>query len=97
MMRPQRLAETVPADLNRGQLAITPNPASEAIYIHIDEQVSGTFTLTITSLDGNTVLIREIENDSELLLSETGLAPGVYIVTAEYKGVYWRAKLVYLP
>jgi hypothetical protein len=90
-------AGTVPADLNRGQLAITPNPASEAIYIHIDEQVTGTFTLTITSLDGNTVLIREIENDSELLLSETGLAPGVYIVTAEYKGVYWRAKLVYLP
>ena len=90
-------AGTVPADLKRGQLAITPNPASEAIYIHIDEQVTGTFTLTITSLDGNTVLIREIENDSELMLSETGLAPGVYIVTAEYKGVYLRAKLVYLP
>ena len=90
-------AGTVEDDANRGHMAITPNPASDAIYIHIDEQVSGAFTLTITSLDGNTVLIREIENDSELLLSETELAPGVYIVTAEYKGVYWRAKLVYLP
>ncbi len=90
-------AGTVPADLSRGRLAITPNPSSEAIYIHIDEQVAGTFNLTITSLDGNTVMAREIENDSQLNLTQTGLAPGVYIVTAEYKGVYWRVKLVYLP
>jgi hypothetical protein len=90
-------AGTVEDNASRGHLVITPNPSSDAIYIHVDEQVSGTFTLSVTSLDGNTVLIREMENDSELLLSETGLAPGVYIVTAEYKGVYWHAKLVYLP
>jgi len=88
-------AEKVPDDLNRGQLAISPNPASDAVTIHVDEQVSGTFTLTITSLDGNTVLIREIENDSQLSLPETGIAPGVYIMTAEYQGVRRAGKLVY--
>ncbi len=90
-------AEEVQDDMNSSILAIYPNPASDGIYVHIDEEVPGNFTLTITDLDGNTVLIRDIENDSNLDLSETGLAPGVYIVTAEYKGVYWRAKLVYLP
>jgi hypothetical protein len=88
-------AGTVPDDLTRGQLAISPNPASDAVTIHIDEQVSGTFTLTITSLDGITVLIREIENDTQLSLPETGIGPGVYIVTAEYKGVRRVGKLVY--
>jgi len=53
--------------------------------------------VTITDLDGNTVLIRDIENDSQLSLSDAGLVSGVYIVTAEYQGVYRRAKLVYLP
>ena len=88
---------TIKADENRGALAIYPNPASDAIYVHIDEQVTGTFTLTITDLDGNNVLVRDIENDSQLSLSAAGLAPGVYIVTAEYKSTYRRAKLVYLP
>jgi hypothetical protein len=88
-------AGSVKEDLIRGQLAISPNPASDAVIIHIDEQVSGTFTLTVTSLDGNTVLIREIENDSELSLADAGLAAGVYIVTAEYNGVRRVGKLVY--
>ncbi len=51
-------AGTVQDDENRGTLAIYPNPASDAVYVHIDEQVTGTFTLTITDLEGNTVLIR---------------------------------------
>jgi len=90
-------AEAVQDDANRITLAIYPNPASDVIYVHIDEQVPGTLTLTITDLDGNTVLIRDIENDSQLSLSDAGLVSGVYIVTAEYQGVYRRAKLVYLP
>jgi len=89
-------AEEIRDDVNNGTLAIYPNPASDGIYIHINEQVPGTFTLTITDLDGNTILIRDIENNSVLSLSETGLAAGVYIVTAEYRGVYRNAKLVYL-
>ncbi len=90
-------AEAIQDDVNRGILAIYPNPASDGIYVHIDEEVPGNITLTITDLDGNTVLIRDIENDSQLDLSDAGLVSGVYIVTAEYRGVFRRAKLVYLP
>jgi hypothetical protein len=78
-------------------LSIFPNPVSDVFKIRTDDQIPGKTTLRLTDLDGNTVLIREIENDSHLSLSETGLASGVYIVTADYRGVYRRAKLVYLP
>lgn len=90
-------AEEVQDDMNRGILAIYPNPASDGIYVHIDEEVPGNLTLTITDLDGNNVLIRDIENDSQLNLSDAGLVSGVYIVTVEYRGVFRHAKLVYLP
>ena len=89
--------EKVQDDQNRGELKIYPNPASDVIYIHINDQVTGTVTLRMTDLEGKTVLIRSIENNSELKLSETGLAAGIYIVTAEYQGVSGNSKLVYLP
>ncbi len=88
-------AENVADDENLGGLSIYPNPAYEDIYIHINDQVTGPVTLTIKDLDGRTVLIRVIENNSELSLSDTGLASGVYIVTVEYKGKSRVGKLVY--
>lgn len=88
--------EPDPHDLGGSELLrIFPNPASAVCKIHIDDQISGPVTLTMTDLDGNIVLIRDIENDSEMNLSETGLASGVYIVTAEYRGVRRVGKLVY--
>ncbi len=88
--------EQDPQDLYSSEpLSIFPNPASDVLKIHTDDQISGYITLKLTDLDGNTVLIRDIENDSLLNLSEAGLAPGVYIVTAEYRGVRRVGKLVY--
>jgi hypothetical protein len=87
-------AENVADDETTGTVNLS-NPSFDYIYIHIDDQVSVPITLTITDLDGNIVMIRDIENDSELNLSETGLASGVYIVTAEYQGVRRIGKLVY--
>jgi hypothetical protein len=78
-------------------LNIFPNPTSDVIKIHTDDQISGYITLKLTDLEGNTVLTRNIDNGTDLNLSETGLPSGVYIVTAEYQGVYRRTKLVYLP
>jgi hypothetical protein len=76
-------------------LSIYPNPASEKFKIHIDDQVSGSITLKIADIEGKTVFTREVENNSEINLSETGLASGLYLITAEYQGNFRRAKLVY--
>ena len=76
-------------------LSIYPNPTSGVFKVHIDDQISGVITLKLTDLEGNTGMIRDVENNSEINLLETGLAAGIYIVTAEYQGVYQSSKLVY--
>ncbi len=76
-------------------LSIFPNPASGKFKIHIDDQVSGSITLKIADIEGKTVLTREVENNSEINLSETGLASGLYLITAEYQGNFRHGKLVY--
>jgi hypothetical protein len=76
-------------------LGLYPNPTSGMFKIHIDDQISGDITLKLTDLEGKTVLIREVENNSEINLSETGLASGLYVITAENHGHSWCTKLVY--
>jgi len=76
-------------------LSAFPNPTSGVFKIHIDDQISGEITLKLTDLDGKAVLTRDVENNSEINLSETGLASGIYVVTAEYQGHSWGTKLVY--
>ncbi len=82
---------------DNGKLTIYPNPASDAFNVLIDDQTSENITLKLINVSGKTVLIRNIENNSEINLSETGLASGLYIVTVEYKGVYLRSVLIYAP
>jgi hypothetical protein len=76
-------------------LSIFPNPASAKFKIHIDDQVSGSITLKISDIEGKTVLSREVENNTEINLSVTGLASGLYLITAEYQGNFRYGKLVY--
>jgi len=90
--------EQYPQEMSGVQsLRVFPNPASEVLKIHTDDQISGDITLKLTDLEGNTVLIMNVENNSEINLSETVLTSGIYIVTAEYQGHSWRTMLVYLP
>ncbi len=72
-----------------------PDPTSGKFRIHLADEITGSITLKFTDLAGNTVLTRDAENNSEINLSETGLASGLYIITAEYQGHTWRTKLVY--
>jgi hypothetical protein len=88
--------ETVRNDRGREKLIIYPNPAYDVLTVHIDDQVTGNITLILTDLEGKTVLIRYVENNSEINLSETGLSSGIYIVTAQYQGTALRSLLVYL-
>lgn len=78
-----------------GELSVFPNPTSGKFKIHIGDQVSGSIILKLTDLEGNTVLAREVENNSEINLSETDLASGMYVVSAEYQGNSWGSKLLY--
>jgi len=72
-----------------------PNPTSGKFRIQFAEEITGNITLTFADLAGNTVLTSNAENNSEINLSETGLASGLYVITAEYQGHIWRTKLVY--
>ncbi len=81
----------------KGGLKLYPNPASDMLNIYIDEEIQGNIALKISDLHGTAVLAVSVENDSEISLSAAGLAAGVYIVTAENKGIVRRALLVYTP
>jgi hypothetical protein len=87
----------VPDGTDRGGLRLYPNPATDLLNIHVDEEMYGNIELKIADLHGTAVLVTTIENNSEISLSEAGIAAGVYIVTAENKGIVRRALLVYTP
>jgi hypothetical protein len=72
-----------------------PNPTSGKFRIHFAGEISGQITLRFSDLAGNTVLTINAENNSEIDLSETGLASGLYFIITEHKGHIWRTKLVY--
>ena len=80
---------------NLKSLRAYPNPTSGKFKIQFTGEIPGIITLKFADLTGNTVLTRDAENNSEIDLSETGLASGLYVITAEYQGQIWRTKLVY--
>lgn len=88
---------TVKDNQDKGKLKIYPNPASDLLNISIDDQISGVISLKLTDINGSTVLIKEVENNSGMDLTETGLAAGVYIVTVEYSGACLHSILIYKP
>jgi hypothetical protein len=81
----------------RGGLRLYPNPASDILNIYVDEEIQGNIALKISDLHGTSVYALSVENNSEISLSAAGIAAGVYIVTAENKGIVRRALLVYTP
>ncbi|HHV00381.1 MAG TPA: hypothetical protein GXX76_11085 [Bacteroidales bacterium] len=81
----------------RGELRIWPNPTSGMLVIDIDEEISGPMKLLFTSVTGATALVRDVEGTTLIDLSEHGLAPGVYTVTAWHAGVSYMTKLIYIP
>jgi len=84
-------------DPEKAALLVWPNPASAEITVSMDEPVADHFTVYLTDIDGNRVMTRSIENHSVINLAEAGLASGIYIVTAEYKGISRQARVVYIP
>ncbi len=85
--------QTDPVDVK--SVNIYPNPTSGKFIIQCADEISGKIALKFTDLSGNTVLARDAENNSEINLSETGLASGLYVITAGYQGHIWRTRLVY--
>jgi hypothetical protein len=76
-------------------LNIYPNPTSGKFKIYTDDNLPRPMTLKLTDTSGNTVLTIQTENNTEIDLSRTALASGMYIVTAESRGHTWHTKLVY--
>lgn len=83
-------------DLNdSNSLRAYPNPTSGILRIQFPGQISDSITLKFSDLEGKTVLTLDAGNNSEINLSETRLASGLYIITTEYHGHTWRTKLVF--
>lgn len=80
-----------------GDLKIYPNPSRGAIVVSVGDEITDPLKLRFISLSGVVVLIREIDGTSVIDLTDAGLAPGTYTVTAEHGGVSFRTRLVYLP
>jgi len=76
-------------------LNIYTNPTSGKFKIYTEDNLPQPMTLKLTDTSGNTVLTIQTENNSEIDLSRTALASGMYIVTAESRGHTWHTKLVY--
>jgi len=66
----------------RGELRLWPNPTSGVVVIDADEEISGPMKLRFISVTGATALVLDVEGATLVDLSEYGLAPGVYTVTA---------------
>lgn len=80
---------------NSKPFSIYPNPTSGKCTVQLDDQLSGNLTLKFTDILGNTVLTVETADNLEFDLSETGLAPGLYVVTAVHSNKTLHTKLVY--
>ena len=65
--------------------------------IDTDEEISGPMKLRFISVTGATALVLDVEGATLVDLSEYGLAPGVYTVTAWHAGVSYMTRLVYIP
>jgi len=81
----------------RGELRLWPNPTSGVVVIDADEEISGPMKLRFISVTGATALVLDVEGATLVDLSEHGLAPGVYTVTAWHAGVSYMTRLVYIP
>ena len=83
--------------VERGVLRIYPNPTSGRVMIDVGEEIVGPMKLLFTSVTGTTALVLDIEGAAFIDLSEQGLAPGAYTVTAWHNGEYYMTKLVLIP
>jgi len=81
----------------KGELRIWPNPTSGVVVIDADEEIIGTMKLRFISVTGATALVLDVEGATLIDLSEHGLAPGVYTVTAWHAGISYMTRLVYIP
>jgi len=94
---PVSTAVEKPVIMEWGELRIYPNPASKMVVVSVNEVMSSPMKLRFISATGTTALSMDIEGTTMIDLSEHGLAPGVYTITAWYEGKSYRTRLVYIP
>ena len=89
------IEEDQPDLAGSNSMRVFPNPTSGMFKLQFPGQVQGSITLKFTDLEGGRVLIMTAENGKEIDLSETGLASGLYLITAESRGHTLHTRLVY--
>lgn len=72
-------------------LLVYPNPGSDQIWINLTE-TSGTWHLTLRSLDGKVVLVQELEG--KVPVNVSALSQGIYLAEIENGSQHYSTKLV---
>jgi hypothetical protein len=93
------LEDATTTNLNvSGELKVYPNPVSQGILVIESQDVKSGSKLSITSIDGKTVLNRELQSGGDKILTDvSGLKPGLYLVRISGVDINLTTKLVIQP
>ena len=80
------------------ELKIYPNPVSQGILVIESQDIKPGSKLSITAIDGKTVLKRELPSGGNKILTDvSGLKPGLYLIRISGVDIYLTTKLVIQP
>jgi hypothetical protein len=78
------------ANLTNINVSVFPNPASDKLFIKLDKNVKGVFNAALLTLDGKTILSKQLNTNTETnIIDLSTISSGVYFVTVSNgEGVY---------
>jgi hypothetical protein len=93
------LEDATTTNLNvSGELKVYPNPVFQGILVIESQAIKSGSNLSITSIDGKTVLNRELPSgDTKTITDVSGLKPGLYLVRISGIDNNFTTKLVIQP
>ena len=80
-------------DINRMNIEMYPNPASDHIYLQLSGLPSSDTKVTITDMAGKTILVKNLESDREKINIQS-FNSGIYLVNVWSRGIIKNFKLV---
>ena len=80
------------------QIHCYPNPSSDVLHIEIAEKIASTYLMTMTNLDGKTVMSKKISSNRESIEDVSSLSSGVYVlnITSSDEMPIYTQKIVIL-
>jgi uncharacterized membrane protein len=78
------------------KLSVSPNPVSDKVRISVPKPLTGSFHFQITNITGQKMnVIPELNEDKKsLFLNCVNLINGVYVITIDNDGKYYRGRFI---